>query len=173
MTARHLTQRARLLATLVTLAVATSLAAVSSAAAADQPNLAFFIDSVTAGGKERPISVYASGAIDGEGAFSERSLGGDIHRVTLRFPRGTVTLTLRETLTWEPDLVGCVARAGGHSTWKITGGTGAYRGATGSGTYRDYGVLLGRRDPRGRCLGEKAMPTYVHVGAEFVGTLRL
>ena len=136
-------------------------------------NQVFSIISLTVHGKERPIPVVGSGAITAAGVFTEKAIARDLDRITLRFPKGTLVLRARENLSWKPDLGACLATARGGTTWKVIGGTGAYAGATGGGTYTDHGTLLGARGADGACLGKAAPPPYVIVTADFVGTVTL
>lgn len=159
---------------LAAMPVAAATAPASQAAAASgPPNQVFSTISLTAHGTERPMTVVGSGAITAEGRTSERSLGHDLLRLTLRFPTGTLVLRTRENLTWKPDFAACLATGRGGASWRVVGGTGAYAGATGSGRYVNHGTLLGSRDSGGACLGTTAPPVYVIVTADFTGRVVL
>lgn len=132
--------------------------------------IAFTMDSVTTGGRELPIKIYASGAITAVGTWHEKTVHGVDH-VAIAFPKGEIFVTAREALSWRPDIAACIAKARGGTTWAVTGGTRAYRGARGGGTYTDAGTMLGARDAAGACLGPNTPPPYVVVTADFVGKL--
>jgi hypothetical protein len=46
---------------------------------------------------------------------------------------------------WLPDLASCTATEHSVGTWTFTGGTGAYRGITGHGTFVEHGAGVGVR----------------------------
>lgn len=77
---------------------------------------------------------------------------------------GKVFLTAHGPFTWHPDLRTCTATEHDTGTYKITGGTGRYRGATGSGTYTERGAGIGRRNAQGVCQQSFAI-NYVVVDA--------
>ena len=107
-----------------------------------------------------PISVFAAGPISGAGSFEivdERSSEqGDDFTAELVFPgRGTVTIEVRgqSTITFNPRT--CAGSQTGNIRWTITGGTGAYTSASGSGTGTYTGSFVVRRGPNG-CLENEA-----------------
>jgi hypothetical protein len=123
-------------------------------------------------GGELPIAVEASGPIHGIGTETQTETptpGGQINHATLHLPDGTVRLIAPERFAWQPDLRACAAKAHGGGTFKITGGTGAYRNATGRGTFTDKGVLVGARDHKGNCLGRKAQPAVIYLDVVLTG----
>ena len=156
---------------LASLAAAGAMYAGTSDAATGARPLTFTMSSVTVHGKELPIKIYSSGAITAEGTWHETT-HNDVDRVRIVFPKGTLYVVARENLSWRPNFAACMGKARGGTTWKITGGTGAYRGASGGGTYTDGGTLLGARSADGTCLGQNATPPYVLVTADFVGHLQ-
>jgi len=114
---------------------------------------------VTLSGKEKPVHVVASGPISGTGTETQtekNTAAGQTNYVTLHFPNGTVHLKAPEKFAWLPNLKTCSATAKGGGTFTITGGTGAFKRATGSGTFTDRGTLLGARSASGQCLGPKS-----------------
>lgn len=54
--------------------------------------------------------------------------------------------------SFEPDLKSCTARLTSTSQVEITGGTGSFEGASGTGTASSRGLLIGQRGPKGACL---------------------
>jgi hypothetical protein len=71
-------------------------------------------------------------------------------------------------MLWRPSFRACAAGAHGGGTFKITGGTGAYRHAKGAGHFADSGVQLGARTPNGACL-VNAPPRLIYVIAALTG----
>jgi hypothetical protein len=110
--------------------------------------------------------------IGSETQTERRTRAGEINNVTLHLKDGTLHLVAPERFAWRPDLASCSASATGGGTWKIVGGTGAYRTTSGHGTFTTRGVLLGARDAHGACLGEKAPPVVNYVDVVLTGTVR-
>lgn len=120
------------------------------------------------------MAVKAVGPIAGIGTESQSETNtkrGQVNYVTLRFAKGTLRLTAPERFGWKPDLPSCTATANGNGTFTIKGGTGAYRGVTGKGTFTARGVLIGACSPNGTCLGEQAPPTVNYVTVTLTGTI--
>lgn len=67
----------------------------------------------------------------------------------LVFPDGSVFVTLTSTGELRFNEHACKAFNAGWGVWTITGGTGAYAGATGQGTYEGRNTLSGERNPDG------------------------
>jgi hypothetical protein len=125
-------------------------------------------------GADIPVVVQATGAVNGVGTETQTekpSRGGEINYVTLHLKGGTLRLVAPERFAWNPDLSTCSATATGGGTWKIVAGTGAYRATSGHGTFTTRGVLLGARDARGKCLGQKAQPAVNYVTVVLTGTV--
>jgi hypothetical protein len=113
---------------------------------------------VTINGKNKPVHVVASGPISGtatETQTEKNTATGQINYATLHFANGTVRFKAPEAFAWLPNLKTCSAIAKGGGTFTITGGTGAFKRATGKGTFTDRGTLLGARSASGQCLGPK------------------
>lgn len=122
-------------------------------------------------GKDVPVVVQAAGPISGLGTETQtekNTSNGQVNYAVLRFANGTVRFVAPEKFAWKPDFRTCSATASGGGTFTITGGTGAYRGATGKGTFTSHGVMIGARDPHGNCL-PKAQPTVNYVTVTLVG----
>jgi hypothetical protein len=130
--------------------VAGALAAAGSARGAAQR---FVLYSASIGNKDAPMLVRATGPIAAIGsATSEDDVVGDTVPLTFSFPKGTLSLKAHVTLNWKPDLATCTATRHGTGTYRITGGTGSYRGMAARGTYVEDGWGIGVRDKQGRCL---------------------
>ena len=94
---------------------------------------------------DHPISVFAVGPISGVGSFEivdERSgPEGDDFTAELVFPgRGTVTMEVRGQSSITLNPITCAGSQTGQVRWTITGGTGQFENASGSGT----GAYTGR-----------------------------
>ena len=61
----------------------------------------------------------------------------------------------------------------GRGTFKITGGSGAFRGATGEGTFSRQSTLIGDRLPSGACPGKNTPPKAVYTTSTFIGKAAL
>ena len=119
------------------------------------------------------VQVSASGPISGSGTGILRTIpaGGNVDHVTVRFAKGSVYLVATDTkAVVHPDLRACKAKLVGRGTFTITGGTGAFRGASGKGTYDRTGVLIGARSASGVCLGQKAKPKASYATVTMIGT---
>ncbi|HVL27683.1 MAG TPA: hypothetical protein VM390_06020, partial [Acidimicrobiales bacterium] len=87
-------------------------------------------------------TVYGSGPISGIGTFSEDPNNSDL--VTFTFPDGSVTLAAPSTEESESfNEVACVGRFSFGGDYTIAHATGAYAGATGSGTFSGTGIFVG------------------------------
>ena len=134
----------------VGLATVTSGAAWASTRPARPQTFVLYNAGSTFGGEN---TVVASGAISGIG--TERILTDNSSQGTqeftseLVFPDGTVTMDVHGSDTTTVDPRTCAGNVTGHVTWTITGGTGAYDGATGSGTGRYTDRFVLQRDANG------------------------
>ena len=91
------------------------------------------------GGPSTPRSVVAAGAIDGVGMVivggEQPGPGGSsVAQTTWVFPEGSLFVTLTYTATTTNDQQSCSSSSHLTGTWRITGGTGRYSGASGGGT---------------------------------------
>jgi hypothetical protein len=140
----------------LTALAATSLAGATSAQAAPMRTESIVMTSVSLNGVDRPTRVVALGPIHGSGLETQveqdTETGAIVHSIW-HFAHGTVTSDAVENYSLDFDPTTCTARAIGTGTWTITGGTGAYAGARGHGTFTDRGVLVGARDGHGQCQG--------------------
>jgi hypothetical protein len=158
----------------VVLAAASLLAAAAASGASTAKALPQHITlfSASVRGKDAPIVVQAVGPISGLGTETQtekNTANGQINYATLHFATGTVRFIAPEKFAGKPDFRGCPATSAGDGTFTITGGTGAYRGVSGKGTFTSNGVMIGARDAHGKCLA-KAQPTINYVTVTLVGT---
>jgi hypothetical protein len=153
--------------------LAAAVPAGTAAAAAGHERLT--LTNRTGAGKDGPTRVVAVGAIRGRGTVRVRSSADNrIDHMTLRLRRGSVFLVaVEKAFAVHPDPARCRATTTGHGTWRITGGTRAYRGARGRGTYRRRGVIVGARGPDGSCLGQNAAPAATRVRVRMTGRVAL
>lgn len=171
-----LDRRRRLVGTAATLTLTALLAAaaVASAAGAKTQQQRFVLHTANVRGSDAPVVVEASGAINGLGSETQteqETAGGQTNDVTLHLAGGTIRLRAPERFAWKPNLASCSATASGGGSWTITGGSGAYRHLAGHGTFTSNGVLLGARNAKGACLGEKAPPAVNYVTVTLTGTI--
>lgn len=109
-----------------------------------------------------PGRVVAFGPITGAGDIVDESFEVDEETGTftvvsrLVFPEGDVVLTGKgeeDFFTFDPRT--CVGRSRFSGTFEVTGGTGAFEGATGSGTFTGRSTFIADRDPEtGECSEE-------------------
>jgi hypothetical protein len=118
-------------------------------------------------------SVVAVGPIQGRGYVQFVSEGpgpepGTFVTTTEHvFPDGSVFVTVTSTGEMRFNEHACIAFNTGRGTWVITGGTGAYTGATGQGTFASRNILSGERTPDG-CPAE---PDHLISNVRLVGTV--
>lgn len=125
----------RFIVGVVTILVALGLAGTASAATTGFQTF----DVYAAGDPFPPRSVAASGPIAGVGRVVTGSEvdgpdGTRIATTTWIFRDGSVFVTLKFRSQSSFDPHSCVHSTSFRGTWRITGGTGRYAGATGSGT---------------------------------------
>jgi hypothetical protein len=166
-------------ATLLVLVAAVGLlcaATASAAGPAPQTIDAWFL---TIGKSDKPVHVVAKGPIHGIGfeTQTEKQVGKkQVNYTTLHFDRGSVRLVAPERFDWKMDQKQCLGHANGGGTYTIVGGTGAYAGATGKGTFKTVGIAFAQRSPTGACRGLKTpiseMVFYVKLTATGTAALR-
>jgi len=166
-------------AVLAAVAASAGLGTAAASASADAKLLPqrFTLYTANVRGTDAPVAVQANGPISGVGTVTQiaRSASGgrEVNLVTLRFATGTVRLVAPERSGWKIDARSCAAKAFGAGTFRITGGTGAYRGARGSGSFTNHGVALGARSADGACLADKAPPVVNYVVVTLSGKAAL
>lgn len=147
-------------------AVAAWLAWSGMAAAAPPAPQQFFLYQ---GPGQAHFTVHAAGPISGAGTDVLLEEGTDAQGRTRRrtettFPAGTTfnTLTVLENhIAFDP--ASCVARVTGRSRLDITGGTGAYEGATGGGEVTFQAIAIGRHTAAGCSLAGASTYAFAHI----------
>lgn len=127
-------------------------------------------------GKQSPIHVLAAGPLTGSGTavLADSSSNSRVDHLTVRFPKGVLRLVAIEKHTKvTPHLTSCYAVNTGEGSWTISGGSGAYRGATGRGTYERHGVLYGAHSASGACIGRSAPPARTRERIVLTGSVTL
>jgi hypothetical protein len=113
----------------------------------------FTLYSANIDNKDAPLLVQASGPITGVGsAKTKDDVPGTTIPLTFTFPSGKIFLTSHDDFNWKPDPRTCTATVHSTGTYTVTGGTGAFRGAGGHGTFVERGAGIGSRDSSGKCL---------------------
>jgi hypothetical protein len=115
-------------------------------------NQSFRISGSNTGG-----TVYASGVISGSG--TDKVIGDNLDKFI--FAAGNVWVSHHVTTdngSFDPRT--CSGRINEKGTYQIVRGSGAYRGATGSGTYTASGTLRSTRTATG-CAGEPTARYFV------------
>lgn len=112
-------------------------------------------------GDQPEATVFAAGPIRGVGTdivvneeFDDEA-GTFVSEDVLRFRGGDVFVTFTGEAVFEFDPVRCIGRLSGTATYEITGGTGRYTGASGSGSGTFRGTFVGGRNPDGTCSEEE------------------
>lgn len=124
-----------------------------------------------------PGTVVARGVITGAGSEeNDRALvppGSEFH-VVFHFPQGDLFMTNTPgppQVDFNP--AACLSRITLHPTTRVTGGTGAFAGASGSGTSTANLTVLGGRNDDGSCQGPTSPPIFQVSFVQATGTLRL
>lgn len=147
---------------LVVLGVLTAHLALAGPAAAQTGRQTFVLTELRSGGG---ITVTAAGPIRGRGVVIpggdelDEETGEIVANDRYQFTETDgVDVTYRVRLTSAPtiDTRTCVGRHGGTMTWEITGGTGRYADASGSGTGTFRVIDVAGRNPDGSCSESQA-----------------
>lgn len=102
---------------------------------------------VFAGPEGQPGRVFATGVVNAVGS-NPASLGEQV----LVFPQGDQVLSTEFTGgSGGFNPLSCVGRGTSNGTFVVTGGTGQFASATGSGTFTGSGTTIARRLPEGGC----------------------
>ena len=119
------------------------------------------------GGFDEEGTIVASGPISGVG----RNIPTGEETETDIFPNGSIDLRHPETGGSESfDPRTCLGTATFNGTYSIESGTGAYAGATGSGTYQGQAFFLAERTAEG-CSEEETAFSFFFVRASGTTTL--
>jgi hypothetical protein len=135
----------------------------------------FTLTAKTMHGKDSPTRVTAAGPIHGVGTVQIKSSKDTrIDHMTLQLASGTVSLVATEkSYEVHPNLRKCLATTVGHGIFTIDGGTKAFHGASGQGTYKRSGILIGARSASGTCLAKHAPPAASSVTVVMTGKAAL
>ncbi len=125
------------------------------------------------GGNQPTTSVVvASGALNAVGtdqyAPSQPGDPANVDRDTFMFPHGTLSSMVTKQIDQTTPLNACTVALKMAGTFQIDGGTGAYKGAHGSGTFTQQGIGFGAHLPSGGCSHDQG--TY-HIWGTDHGTL--
>ena len=155
-----MTPTAKKLWALPAIGLATALAAVNPAGAAPSRAQGFVIVARELGtGSGRLV---ATGPIHGVGtdtvvAHVANPDGTFTDTDQFDLPGGQVELTDTYTATFSFDPDSCRYDIDVSGTWEISGSSGRYAGATGSGTFTARGLIVTGRDATGTCLALDAV----------------
>lgn len=139
-----------MLATLATLMTVGGMAGPALAAGAPRTENVTIIFTFPASGPTLTGRAIGTGAVTGVGTATSGE--GDVFPVTIAFPQGTINAVVTSGPTdARPNFKACVDSSSGTDTIQITGGTGAFAGASGSGTDTNQGVIVLPRNPNGTC----------------------
>jgi len=132
-------------------AVVVGLAGPASAGTPSTPNQRFNLAiQFDADRTTTSCTVVASGVIQGTGTCTIHDVSENVGRVRLVLPGGTVTLRVREVASTDDfDEARCVNRFTSTERFRIVNGTGAYAGASGSGTEVSGGIFTAPVTPQG------------------------
>jgi hypothetical protein len=162
--------------TAAALTAALAPAAVFAPAAAGHPGGSapakqrFTMSSRTIHGVDKPTHVRANGPIRGTGPVQVPAAAGRVNRFRFKLARGSVVVVARErSSASHPDLTRCIDIETGRGRFTVTGGTRAFRHATGKGTYTRRTTITGARDSSGKCLGQQATPIAIKTITRMTG----
>jgi len=95
-------------------------------------------------------TVVASGVLNATGKDVEVSATASSGVDRFVFPHGSLRIShTRHQHSESFDPRSCTARFSESGTFKVVGGTGAYVGASGGGTYQLHGTFMGQRTAKG------------------------
>jgi hypothetical protein len=113
----------------------------------------FTVYSANVDNKDTPLLVQATGRIAAIGtATAKEDARNNMVPLTFVFPKGKVFVTAHDRFVWKPDPRTCTATEHSSGSYRVTGGTGAYRHASGRGRFVERGAAIGARGSDGACL---------------------
>ncbi len=126
------------------------LVGMAGPASAATDNQRFTVTARFAGNTTTSCRVVATGPIRGAGTCTVDQVSETVTILHFMLPNGTVDLRFKQTQSSDNfNEAACVDTFSFTETFKITGGTGAYAGATGRGTDSGHGVFTADRTPNG------------------------
>ncbi|HEX3540862.1 MAG TPA: hypothetical protein VHT75_10520 [Acidimicrobiales bacterium] len=132
------------------------LAGTATASAQTRSERIFIYDQGTLGGDQPTASlVTATGVVNAVGtdqfAPSQPGDPANLDRDIFVFPDGTLSVATTKVVNEVIPTGPCTVELKMSGTFQITGGTGAYQGAHGSGTFTQHGIGIGAPLPGGGC----------------------
>jgi len=100
---------------------------------------------LTRGGGQQQTSLVGSGVIHGQG--TDHVISNNTDR--FKFSQGSVLVNHAPTTQQQGPQVGCVTFYRENGTYQLAGGTGAYTGAGGGGTYQLQDVFFAKPTANG------------------------
>jgi hypothetical protein len=95
-------------------------------------------------------TVVATGPVNGRGTFAQTP--GDVFEIVVDLPQGSLFLVIEDTSrAINTSQRACLVRFSGGGTVVVTGGTGAFSGASGSGSHSWGGHTAFPRNTDGTC----------------------
>ena len=107
------------------------------------------------GGESNTGTLFAVGPVTGVGLDIESETS---ETSVFQFDDGSFNVSHPATsddFTFNPTT--CVGRDRFTGTYSLSGGTGAYAGISGSGTYRGWAIFVAERNPDGSCSEDEAV----------------
>ena len=118
--------------------------------------------------------VVASGAVSAVGtdqyAPSQPGDPANVDHDTFVFPHGTLSSMVTKQVDQMTSLNACTVALKMAGTFQINGGTGAYQGAHGGGTFTQQGIGFGAHLPSGACSHDQGI---YHIWGTDHGTLTI
>ncbi len=147
-----------------------------TAAAGAQTSQSIFVYVQGAFGGNQPTAsvVVASGAVSAVGtdqyAPSQPGDPANVDHDTFVFPHGTLSSMVTKQVDQMTSLNACTVALKMAGTFQINGGTGAYQGAHGGGTFTQQGIGFGAHLPSGACSHDQGI---YHIWGTDHGTLTI
>ena len=114
-----------------------------------------YVQGAFGGSQPTASAVVASGVVNAVGvdqyAPSQPGDPANVDRDTFIFPHGTLSSMVTKQVDQVTPLNACTVALKMAGTFQITGGTGAFQGAHGAGSFTQHGVGFGAPLPGGGC----------------------